>query len=89
MNGKEIPTEILLNECSFTNLEKDSIVEKKNEHRQSFSTAKIYRNLLILSFSFLILLTGHNGIISLQTTLNAKDNIGVNALLIMNIFIIV
>lgn len=64
-------------------------VVENNEDLPLFSNRQIYKNLAILSFALLILFTAYISIISLQSSLNAKGNVGVNALIVMNVFILV
>ncbi|CAF1125732.1 unnamed protein product [Adineta steineri] len=53
-----------------------------------FSIQKIYKNLLVLSISFVLLFTAYNGMVTLQSSLNTKNNIGVNSLIITYSFFI-
>ena len=54
-----------------------------------FSIGIIYKNLFILSLSFVVLFTAYNGIATLQSSLNIKNNVGVHSLLITYAFLIV
>lgn len=54
-----------------------------------FSIGKIYKNLILLSLAFVILFTAYNGIATLQSSLNVKNNVGVNSLIITYSFLIV
>ena len=54
-----------------------------------FSIAKIYKNLLLLSLAFILLFTAYNGMATLQSSLNVKNNVGVNSLIITYAFLIV
>ncbi|CAF0870124.1 unnamed protein product [Rotaria sordida] len=53
-----------------------------------FSINKIYKNLLILSLAFALLFTAYAGISTLQSTLNTKNNVGINALIVTNVLVI-
>ncbi|CAF1362774.1 unnamed protein product [Adineta steineri] len=53
-----------------------------------FSIRKIYKNLILLSLSFIILFTAYNGMVTLQSSLNTKNNVGVNSLIITYSFLI-
>ncbi|CAF1230371.1 unnamed protein product [Adineta steineri] len=53
-----------------------------------FSIRKIYKNLIILSISFVLLFTAYSGISTLQSSLNTKNNVGVNSLIITYSFLI-
>lgn len=66
-----------------------SDINQINQSRAPFTNRQIYKNLALISFAFLLLFTGHTGITSLQSTLNAKGNVGVNTLIIMNSFVLV
>lgn len=48
-----------------------------------------YKNLLVLSFVFLLQFTAINGIGNLQSSLNFEANIGVNSLSIIYAFLII
>jgi hypothetical protein len=54
-----------------------------------FSIRQIYKNLIILSFAFLLFATAASSILSLQSSLNTKGNVGVNSLIISNVFLLV
>jgi hypothetical protein len=54
-----------------------------------FSIGKIYKNLFLLSLAFILMFTAYNGISTLQSSLNVKNNVGVNSLLITYSFLIV
>jgi hypothetical protein len=54
-----------------------------------FSIRQIYKNLIILSFAFLLFVTASYGMQVLQSSLNAKGNVGVNSLIISNVFLLV
>lgn len=60
-----------------------------NEELPLFPNRKIYKNLAILSASLVILFTAYVSVISLQSSLNTKGNVGINALIVMNSFILV
>ena len=60
-----------------------------NETIPNFSIAKIYKNLFILSASFVLLFTAYNGMVTLQSSLNVKNNVGVNSLIITYAFLVV
>ncbi|CAF3381768.1 unnamed protein product [Rotaria socialis] len=59
-----------------------------NDTIPEFSIAKIYKNLLILALAFVLLFTAYNGIATLQSSLNVKNNVGVNSLIITYSFLI-
>jgi len=54
-----------------------------------FSNRKIYKNLVIISLTFVLMFTAYGDIIVLQSSLNTKGNVGVNSLIIINTFILV
>jgi hypothetical protein len=54
-----------------------------------FSIQKIYKNLLLLSIAFVLMFTAYNGMVTLQSSLNVKNNVGVNSLIITYSFLIV
>jgi hypothetical protein len=54
-----------------------------------FSIRKIYKNLLLLSLAFVLMFTAYNGMVTLQSSLNVKNNVGVNSLIITYTFLIV
>ncbi len=54
-----------------------------------FSIRKIYKNLLLLSIAFVLMFTAYNGMVTLQSSLNVKNNVGVNSLIITYAFLIV
>jgi hypothetical protein len=60
-----------------------------DENALLFSIRKIYKNLIILSLTFLLMFTAYGGIVALQSSLNTKGNVGVNSLIIINVFILV
>lgn len=70
---------------SFVN---NDIVENY-EDLPVFSNRQIYKNLIILSVSLLILFTAYVSVVSLQSSLNTEHNVGINALIVMNAFILV
>ena len=59
-------------------------IVKNNEDLPLFSSRQIYKNLAILSIVFLLLYTAFQSIIALQSSLNTKDNVGINTLIIIN-----
>ena len=59
------------------------------ETTPTFSIGKIYKNLILLSAAFVLLFTAYNGIVTLQSSLNVKNNVGVNSLIITYAFLIV
>lgn len=63
--------------------------DENNEDLPLFSTGKIYKNLFILSIAFVIIFTAYSGILSLQSSLNTKGNVGVNSLIVINVFMLV
>ena len=54
-----------------------------------FSIRKVYKNLILLSVVFVLLFTAYNGIGTLQSSLNVKNNVGVNSLLIIQALVMV
>jgi hypothetical protein len=48
-----------------------------------FPLKKTYKNLLIISLSFLLMFTAYNGLTILQSSLNTEQNVGVNSLTII------
>lgn len=60
-----------------------------NESIPPFSIGKIYKNLLFLSLAFILMFTAYNGMVTLQSSLNVKGNVGVNSLIITYSFLIV
>lgn len=60
-----------------------------NEIIPPFSIGKIYKNLLLLSLAFVLMFTAYNGMVTLQSSLNVKNNVGVNSLIITYTFLIV
>jgi hypothetical protein len=55
----------------------------------AFSIRKIYKNLILLSLAFILMFTAYNGMVTLQSSLNVKNNVGVNSLIITYSFLIV
>ncbi|CAF1286467.1 unnamed protein product [Rotaria sordida] len=67
------------------------VIDETNENDDDippFSIRKVYKNLIIISLGFLIMYTALNGILALQSSLNAKGNVGVNSLIVINILIL-
>jgi hypothetical protein len=60
-----------------------------NDSIPIFSIGKIYKNLFLLSLAFVLLFTAYNGMVTLQSSLNVKNNVGVNSLIITYAFLIV
>jgi hypothetical protein len=54
-----------------------------------FSIGKIYKNLFLISLAFVLMFTAYNGMVTLQSRLNVKNNVGVNSLIITYAFLIV
>jgi hypothetical protein len=54
-----------------------------------FSIKKIYKNLFVLASALVLLFTAYTNIGTLQSSLNAKHNVGMNSLIINNACIIV
>jgi hypothetical protein len=54
-----------------------------------FSIAKIYKNLFLLALAFVLMFTAYNGMATLQSSLNTKNNVGVNSLIVTYSFLIV
>ena len=54
-----------------------------------FSMGKIYKNLILLSLAFVLMFSAYNGMVILQSSLNVKNNVGVNSLIITYTFLIV
>jgi hypothetical protein len=63
--------------------------DENNEDVPLFPIRKIYKNLIILSIAFILVFTAYSGILSLQSSLNTKGNVGVNSLIIINFFMLV
>ncbi|CAF1444616.1 unnamed protein product [Rotaria sp. Silwood1] len=59
-----------------------------NDIIPTFSIAKIYKNLFLLSLAFILMFTAYNGMVTLQSSLNVKNNVGVNSLIITYAFLI-
>ncbi|UJR22295.1 hypothetical protein I4U23_025353 [Adineta vaga] len=53
-----------------------------------FSIRKIYKNLILISIAFILMFTAYNGMVTLQSSLNVKNNVGVNSLIITYSFLI-
>jgi hypothetical protein len=70
-----------------------TVINETNQNDEDavplFSNQKIYKNLVIISLAFLLMFTAYAGIIALQSSLNTKGNVGVNSLIIINVFILV
>lgn len=64
-------------------------INEIDENTPLFSNRKTYKNLFILSIAFLLLFTSYAGILSLQSSMNTKGNVGVNSLIVINVFILV
>ncbi|CAF1110563.1 unnamed protein product [Rotaria sordida] len=70
------------------------ISSHKNEKNVSIDTippfpiAKIYKNLFLLALAFVLIFTAYNGMVLLQSSLNVKNNVGVNSLIITYAFLI-
>jgi hypothetical protein len=62
---------------------------ENNEMSPTFSIRKIYKNLLIISLAFVLMFTAYNGMVTLQSSLNKKNDVGVNSLTITYAFLIV
>jgi len=60
-----------------------------NDTIPPFSIQKIYKNLFLLSLAFVLMFTAYNGMVTLQSSLNVKNNVGVNSLIITYAFLIV
>lgn len=54
-----------------------------------FSMRKIYKNLLVLSCALVLLFTAYTNMLTLQSSLNTKQNVGVNSLIINTVCVIV
>lgn len=57
--------------------------------KQKQLTFVTYKNLLVISFSFLLQFTAFNGMQNLQSSLNTEANIGVNSSSIIYVFLII
>ncbi|CAF5068288.1 unnamed protein product [Rotaria sp. Silwood1] len=67
------------------------VIDETNENEEDiplFQIRQVYKNLIIISLGFVIMYTAFTGILSLQSSLNAKGNVGVNSLIVINIFIL-
>lgn len=60
-----------------------------NDGIPQFSVAKIYKNLILLSVAFVLMFTAYNGMTMLQSSLNTKNNVGINSLIVTYSFLIV
>jgi hypothetical protein len=54
-----------------------------------FSIRKVYKNLFVLSLAFVLLFIATEGMVTLQSSLNTKHNVGVNSLIINSVCAIV
>lgn len=64
-------------------------VETPNDTSPLFSLRQVYKNLIIVSIAFTLLFTAYSDIIAIQSSLNAKGNVGVNSLIVLNVFALV
>ena len=53
-----------------------------DDHSKIFSMKKIFKNLLVLSLALVLLFTAYTNMLTLQSSLNTKQNVGVNSLII-------
>lgn len=66
-----------------------TVNETMNEKAPLFSIRHVYKNLIIMCIAFTILFTAYSNILSLQSSLNTKGNVGVNSLIVLNGFALV
>lgn len=66
-----------------------SSVASKKDEPPLFSIMKIYKNLILIAIAFVLMFTAYNGMVTLQSSLNVKGNVGVNSLIITYAFLIV
>jgi hypothetical protein len=67
----------------------DQVDDDDDDDLPLFTNRQVYKNLAILSISFVLIYIAFLGIVSLQSTMNAKGNVGINSLIIINAFILV
>jgi hypothetical protein len=68
------------------------VIHETNENDENippFPIRQVYKNLIIISLGLLMMYIAFYGILSLQSSLNAKGNVGVNSLIVINIAILV
>ncbi|CAF4059727.1 unnamed protein product, partial [Rotaria sordida] len=59
-----------------------------NDEVPLFSIRQINKNFFVLLLAFILLFTAYSGIISLQSSLNVKGNVGINSLVVTHAFIL-
>ena len=64
-------------------------LETTNANIPLFSLRQVYKNLIIMCLAFTVLFTAYSNILSLQSSLNTKGNVGVNSLIVLNVFALV
>lgn len=64
-------------------------IDKNEDNIPLIPVKGIYKNLFVLSFSMLAFVAAYIGILALQSSLNTKGNVGVNSLIVMNVFLLV
>jgi hypothetical protein len=64
----------------------DESTSPEKQRRLDFRT---YKNLVVISFAFLLQFTAFNGMQNLQSSLNTEANIGVNSSSIIYVFLII
>lgn len=87
-----IPSQASLINCSNTNEhspEPEPICDDEDENASIFSIRKIFKNLFVLSLALVLLFTAYTNVLTLQSSLNVEQNIGINSLIINTAFVIV
>ncbi|CAF3155246.1 unnamed protein product [Rotaria sp. Silwood2] len=77
-----------MNPLKISSNENENEKSIPNDTIPTFPIAKIYKNLVLLSLAFVLLFTAYNGMVLLQSSLNVKNNVGVNSLIITYAFLI-
>ena len=67
----------------------DNNDDENDEDIPLFSSRQVYKNLIIISLALVLLLTAYSGILSLQSSMNTKGNVGVNSLIVNTAFTLV
>lgn len=97
-NDNDLPRKASIDEDQNNSINKIAVIHidpvkteqtPLDENIPPFSIRKIYKNLTLLSLAFILLFTAYNGMVTLQSSLNVKGNVGVNSLIITYSFLIV
>ena len=68
------------------NHDENDAIQSKNLLMNSINTIsnkqKLFKNLLVLSLALVLLFTAYTNMLTLQSSLNTKQNVGVNSLII-------